>query len=252
MSIFFRRKGVILLAFFFATIIIGGFLDIFGPVRSSVSSIFIAPVYSMQETKNSLRNFLFFGGRAAGELERLKSENAQLTQDLLRAQVLSQEYDDLRAELSKMPENEFVLGHVLTRRLDGFSNAILIDGGINQGIKEGMAVVGTGALVGYIKETSKNTSIVELTFSPFVEISGILSTSGIPVILEGEGSGFLHARLPKDIDIQIGEIIVKDASEFFIIGEVVDVDISSASPLKEIIVRSPIEILTLKRVFIEL
>lgn len=241
-----NRSSAKFLGLFFATLLLAIVIETLSPLRSHLLTFFTLPLKRSNYLSIMPRQWFF-------TQEMLEIENAELKSKLLKVTVERAEYKRLQEILRVMPEKEnVVLGYVVAERFDGFSNVFIVDKGKLSGVREGSLVESEGALVGYTKELGEDIATIEAIWSPSFEISGVFEKSGIPVLLQGRGSGFLVGKVPKDILIQKGDIVIKDAAKRFVIGEVVSEGREATSPLQEIVVRSPVEAVTLERVFIHI
>src|SRR5690606_27794323 len=100
----------------------------------------------------------------ASDLSRLREENAKLKQWYDRARQLEAENASLRGlvKLADLPRQNFATARVIAESGTGFSQAVLVDAGEEQGVRpDSVALTGQG-LVGRVMAVADKTSNVML------------------------------------------------------------------------------------------
>ena len=196
----------------------------------------------------------------------LKKQNEELSQkitslqvDLSQIEELKNENALLRKELGFIaPENKSSLipAKIIERDPITFIDNITIDKGINEGIKNGMAVVSSGVFIGTIKETFTHTSIILLVTSKDSIIQAMLQNSRAKGILRGGISGLYINDITLDTNYKVGENVVTsglggEVAPGLLIGTAGKLASSSSSIFKMINVEQSIDISNLELVFVQ-
>ena len=184
------------------------------------------------------------------EVTQLRERNAQLENELIVRREQALENERLKAMLKLVeddPDNKYMAARVIGKNPGYWFTSFLINQGRNHGAKVGCVVVNAeGVLVGRISETGGNWSRVESIIDANSNISAIIERTRDDVMVRGVASisGDDSDRLceiytlPLDNDLQPGDVIVTSGlgemggmrmPKGIPIGEVISVDISSAS-----------------------
>ena len=146
----------------------------------------------------------------------LRSEVEQLRAQNLQASEYAAENERLRALLGyKQAAMQFdlVASRVIGRESATWSSMIVIDRGTSDGVQQNMAVVTEKGLVGHVVEAGWNTSKVQLIMDPRSSVGTLVQRpeSRVTGIVEGDMSNPTMPRMvniPKDADVQTGDVIV--------------------------------------------
>ncbi len=169
------------------------------------------------------------------EVKRLNNEVKRLTAENSRLKVLEDENRILREYLKFSKENKagFVLANVIAHRglnADNFNQSIIIDKGVRNGIKDGMAVLSEGIVVGKIVSSKNNISEVCLITGDGCKLAAavqnINKTSGI--IKGNMGLTIKMEFIPQTDKIKIGDTVVtsgleKNIPRGLVIGKIVNI-----------------------------
>ncbi len=158
------------------------------------------------------------------EIIKLKSELAELSE-------LANENVILRKQLGFTKRGDFNLvpAEVISNPLSSFLHYLVINKGTREGLREGMAVVSEGILVGKLKEVSEKTSKVFLITDPTSSINAIVQNSRAQGIVKGQiGGGLEMQMIPQNEKINAGDLVVTSAlsGDFprgILIGEILEV-----------------------------
>ncbi|MEK6715605.1 MAG: rod shape-determining protein MreC [Candidatus Omnitrophota bacterium] len=162
---------------------------------------------------------------------RLKQENDALRQKLVSFKEIHEENARLSALLSFKKNSPFLLiaARVIAKDLANWTNSVLIDKGLGDGVRQGQLAVTNLGLVGRILEVSKSVSRVMLLTDPNCNIAGIVQRSRETGIVSGSLLGKATMRyLALDSDIAKGDIVLtlglsENYPKGIIIGEVVSI-----------------------------
>ena len=204
--------------------IIGGgvavyFLLLFPPIGRTAAAIsdtvFSPPVRFFSSIAGGVNDFFkstFSISDLVKENKELKLKNAELEKNLSQISELKKENDDLRAQLGFHQNNsEFTLveANVISRDPSGFSQNVMIDKGLSDGLSKDKSVTFGGYLVGRIKESFNSHSIVELIISPNISIPAISSDSRSQGLVKGSfGYGVSMEEIDQNEEIKIGESVI--------------------------------------------
>ena len=109
-------------------------------------------------------------------------------------------------------EFDIIPATIIERNTSYWFNTIRINKGMIDGVKEGMAVVSDGNLIGYIESTSKLTSTIKLITSNDktnkISVKIITKSTSINSILSTlEDGSMIIDGINQDTDIEVGNIV---------------------------------------------
>jgi len=146
------------------------------------------------------------------------SEVARLQQELAHARAVQADRDvlyaenlDLKKRLSRDASVKTVLAGVLMRPPAAPYDTLLVDAGANKGIVVGEKVAAGGTmLVGTVTEVYATTARVRLLSAPGNTYDALLSVDDktLPVTVEGQGGGSMHALVPTGSGVTTGDALV--------------------------------------------
>lgn len=139
------------------------------------------------------------------------------TQAYLNDSVLVQKYD-------------YTVARVVNNSISRVENYIIINKGIDEGVKEGMGVVSVNGIVGFVRAASSNFSLVQSVLNPNTKLSCKIKGSNIPTTLVWDAKDYRYADLkdfPRFEKFSIGDTVVtsgvsKYLPEGFIVGTISD------------------------------
>ena len=148
--------------------------------------------------------------------KQLRIEVEQLRAQNLEASEFAAENQRLRALLGyKEAAKQFDLlaARVIGRESATWSSMIVINRGTADGLSEDMAVVTELGLVGHLSEVGLNSSKVQLILDPRSSVGTLVQRpeSRVAGIVEGDMNNPTMPRMvniPKDADVQVGDVIV--------------------------------------------
>lgn len=197
-------------------------------------------------------------------LLRVKTENEQLVNENLFIRAQLGELTELKKENMRLYDlldfksknkSELLAAKVIGQDLFKEHHMISLNRGRKDGVKDYMAVITTGTVVGYIIEVHRSTSKVLLLTDKYASIDSIVQRSRIRGLLEGAQEFALLKYLKVDDDVQVGDLIVTSGLQNifpkgFPIGEVTEVDKIPYQPSQKIKVKPFLNASTLEEAFI--
>ena len=175
------------------------------------------------------------------DLTNVKNENQQLREDL--------NFSDLHPELSLLPAS------IINYSPIGSYQALTINKGNRDGIKENQAVVSSGFLIGKIKNVTDSTAEVWLLTNRNLATPVILTGSQVTGILKGGIRGLVVDNIPVDTTITPGELVVSSSLEGLYpaglaIGQVEETISQKEEIFIALRISSPVNVANIRTVFV--
>lgn len=231
---------------------IHGFQDGFINVNARFQSGFKVITKPASNTWTTISNF----SNLLSENKKLRAEVEELKKEQLRKEQFKEENEKLRSllEFRKKMAYESMMAIVIGA---GTPYATLIvDKGLEDGIKQNMPVVVNEGLVGKIYKAAKNASIVQLITDPKSAVGAKISETGELGIVEGEIGGKLFFKYSQDggkikkdysvITSGMGGIFPKD----IVIGKVTGVEFNRSSQQYTVGVKPAANIAHIEQLFV--
>ena len=192
--------------------------------------------------------------------ERLRQENIQLAykNSMLREAYL--ENIRLRQMLKLQQKSKYKLlsASVIGRNYEGFSHALLLDVGAENGIRKNLPVISCSGVVGKLAFVGEKFSVVELLDDINFRISGLIQRSRVVGVVKPEsGSQCRLDYVPVNADVRVGDLVVSSGySKIFPkgleIGVVTEIFNSPNTLFEEIKLRPSADLRGIEEVFIVL
>jgi len=167
------------------------------------------------------------------EVTRLRVQVEDLQTENLRLRELAAENAELKALLGivrENPQTTFVTATVIGYETDPYLRFLILDVGIRQGVREGMAVITQGsALVGRVASASLNRSRVRLLNDGGSQVGALLQTTRATGIVIGQPDGSLVLDFVRpDEQILPGDVVLTSGvggqiPRALVIGQVAEV-----------------------------
>lgn len=204
------------------------------------------------------------------ELFSLKDENRNLKRQVADLKHYKQTFEEYRQEnrtlrdmlnlKQKNLDYDLEAAEVIGRDPGNWFNVILIDKGLEDGIKENMAVTADENLVGYVINSDKNFSKVLLITDDRSSISAMIQRTRDNGILKGTidpaPPGYVKmVFLPQDANIVKKDTVISSGlggiiPKGIVIGEVVEVKKESYELMQYAIVKPAVDFQKLEHVFV--
>lgn len=162
------------------------FMDTINPVLSFTSSV----TQGISETVTNLTDI----SSLRSENARLMEENRQLKAAEQTAEKLTDENAQLRRMLQVVPEKpaKFITARIISDTSNGLVRSLIINGGRNQNIKRGQAVLAEGNFIGRVQDVADDASRVILITDFASKIPVIAGPSSQQGILSGDNSDVIE------------------------------------------------------------
>lgn len=187
-----------------------------GPLRS-VAGVFAAPVEGLLTRLTSpLVDLIGHAGSYGAirdenrdlrvENERLRADTARLREDQTRAIDVA----DLLNLRTIRPNDTYALASVIARDPSPGRTVVAINRGSNDGVGEGMAVLGRGgALVGTIERVELSISWVRLITDARSDVNALIQESRAQALASGQPNGAISMQfLAEGVDVRPGDSVV--------------------------------------------
>lgn len=144
-----------------------------------------------------------------------------------------------------------VIAAVLTHPPQTPYDIIIIDAGSRDAINIGSEVsLPEGPILGRVSEVFAKSARVELFSTSGLETNAVLERDNMPVVLVGRGGGDFKLTVPRDVVVEKGDRILSPDITSRLLAVVEDVSISPTDSFQEVLAKSPINIFTLRFVFV--
>lgn len=184
------------------------------PVRSAVTSL-LHPIHVIAAAPSKMIQDLsaYFESRTQLQHDNEIFAAKQLLDNarLLKLQTLESENNRLRSLLgsSFRLQERVLVAELVTVDLDPFSQWVLIDKGLSDGVTINQAVLDAQGIMGQVVDVSEWTSTVVLLTDPSHAIPVQVNRNGLRAVAVGQGLGqplkLIH--MPQNSDVEIGDIL---------------------------------------------
>ncbi|MFM8445807.1 MAG: rod shape-determining protein MreC, partial [Actinomycetota bacterium] len=188
-------------------------------VRSASQTI-LAPFQSAGSAILSpIGNFfsdLFNLGNTRERIEELEKENEELKSRVILNENLEGELAQLKGVLDLAGKARFkiVSARVISKGgTSTFSETLVLDQGSRAGIRADMTVISEAGLVGVVKSTSANTSVVLLMNDPAFRVGVRVAGSQDMGVLAGQGRNLYSLQmLSASANLSVGDVLLSRGS----------------------------------------
>ena len=174
--------------------------------NSIVSSALTTIFYPAQRLISSIDDF--YGKSAENEL--LKKENAELRIEVYKAKEGLQELIRLH-ELVRFDDKwdyPIITARVVGRNPGRFLTTVVINRGINHGLKEEMPVFSMRGLVGKTSKVEANHASVQLLVDPNLKLSVMGKRTRVVGFLESVNAYHLSVLIPTSAGMKVGDTLI--------------------------------------------
>ena len=179
-------------------------------LRSPLFTTLKQPLRLFSLLRRELGGIIFYH-RNLIQNEILKNEAGLLKNKLNAQEEARLENERLKNLLSLKQKSPFkvIAGRVIGRSPESWSSSLIIDKGLNSGIRRGMAAVSYLGLIGRVIESTQFTSKIMLINDPNLGVSAIAQRSRQEGLVSGTlGAHLIMRYLPEDSDIKIQDTVI--------------------------------------------
>ena len=222
-----------------------------GSVRAMVRNAAASVWLQSEHARTAIGENGYFSSRRAlaNENAMLREQNAQYREKAVAHDVLAEENSQLRASLSLAQNKTGMTAPVVSSFKSSPYGTFLIGAGSGDPIAVGDFVVTQGGfVVGVVSEVLQKTSSVRGVFSAGEVTDALLGQTA--VVVTGDGGGNAHTGVPRGVEVAEGDPVVAPAYGGRAIGIVGRVESSPTSPDQQVYIRLPVNLTTLRYVFV--
>lgn len=185
--------------------------------------------------------------------ENLLRENSTLKASMIDYEILRKENTDLKESLGRtIDKGDLVLSNILTKPNYSPYDTIIIDIGLDKGISVGNVVYSNDIIpIGKVSAVYDDTSLVTLYSNPGEVTEAMIDGTNTSVELVGRGGGNFEMIIPVDLPFTNGTFVVIPNITSSIVATIEDVISSPNDPVKKVLLSSPVNIQSLKWVFVK-
>ena len=187
------------------------------------------------------------------ENENLLKENSELKTSMIDYQILKDENISLKDLFGRVQGGrDMVLGNILTKPNYSPYDTIIIDIGDNVGISVGNQVYSNVVTpIGEVSLVYKDTSLVTLYSNPGEKTEAMIDGTNTSVELVGRGGGNFEMIIPIDLPFTKGAFVFLPNIQTEVVAIIEDVISSPNDPVKKVLLSSPVNVQSLKWVFVK-
>lgn len=201
----------------------------------------------------------------ASDIHNLTSQNAKLEHEVATLRQKLSEDAELRVQNDTLRRqlgfNQSIAGRLIPAAVvayqpDNFRQYLTLGRGSNAGIKEGMAVVTEGALVGRVSEVSAATSKVALVSDPNFRINGLDQETRASGTVHGQiGAGLVMDKIAQSDIVKTGDTVITsglggELPKGIIIGQVQAINVNNNDVFQTALVAPAAKLAHLELVFV--
>lgn len=177
-------------------------------------------------------------------LTQLREQNAELRELIADAEEYRQEAERL-AELLDLKTSsgiEGATGRVIGRSTDAWNQTIMLDIGSDDGVENGLTVVGATGVVGQVVSTGSSSCTVRLLTDPQSGAAALIQSSRAEGIVRGSLDGLLYLEnIDADVQVSVGDVVLTSGlggsyTRGLLIGTVVRIDGQAGDATRKIVV----------------
>jgi rod shape-determining protein MreC len=202
------------------------------------------PLWQLRTYINSQTSLVFNLLRTKSNLikenKELESNLIALNIKLLEKDLLQKENEELKNILGRSSKTNFLLSRILSKPPQSFYDSLIIDIGKNKGLTKGQEVYASDfVLIGKIDEIYGSTSKVKLFSSPGEEHEIEIGEENIRAIAVGLGGGNFEIKLPRGVDVKVGDHISSPSLNTSLLGIVATVEVKEGDPFQKVLFKNP-------------
>ena len=237
----------------------GALVGVFGFLRDPLTGITAwtsARTEAVSDVVSGPRNL----AAAREEIAALEAQVAEQERELEELREIQNEAQLLRelfGEAAQTPEYRRVIADVIGQDTNPTMQSIIINKGVDDGVRTGMPVEAARGLVGQVYNATNHAAQVVLLTETASAIPVRLGTTRATGILRGAGRGALPTIdwIDLQYDVQVGELVVTSGldgkfPQNLVIGRVVDVTRNEAELFQQAVVQPAVDFRTLETLLV--
>ena len=182
----------------------------------------------------------------------LKIELDSVKPLLLDRDILVKENNDLKELFGRTDTSNNILATVLVKPPQSSYDTVVLDVGSNLDVKNGNKVFANGNIVlGEIVEVHKSASKAKLYSTAGEKIQTINVRNNISLEIIGQGGGNFDVRVPREIDIVLGDTFVLPGLFSKILGIVFSIETNPEDSFRHVLLKSPVNISQIKLMLVD-
>ena len=251
-DLFTQRHGIVAFVFFLVLGLLMRQAPV--PIRESVVSTALSSLYfPAQRIVSAMGHYKSI----AQENEQLKEENARLRQETFHAREGLQELARLHTlvRFDDKWDYPIVTARVVGHNPGRFLTTMVINRGVEHGVKENMPVFSMNGLVGKISKSTTSHSRVQLLVDPNLKLSVMDRKTRVVGFLESMDGVRLTAMVPTHAGIRAGDTLITSGlggifPKGIPVGTVKDIRKSDLDVMRQMDVEPFQDFTTLEEVFV--
>ncbi len=220
--------------------------NIFSVITRPVGTVFSTMGWWTHQKLSFLTNI----GDLKNQNQKLFDENLTLRSQVAQLEEVKKENNIFREQLKLAPRDKYNLlpALIIGRESGGYSEIVYINRGLEDGIKNNMAVlVDKGVLIGRVVEVEKHTSKVRLVTDKDSRLNAqIVNSSGKGLIKGQFGTSMIMTMIPQTVKLDKGDTVVtSNLSNYFpeglLVGYIQEITSSSDQLFQQATIFSPVD-----------
>ena len=245
--------GVLLLAF---TVLFWVQIRIFfSPMIFSVSNGIFSARISTLNSYDTFRTWFSSKSTLSSTIKLLEEENNMLQNEIASKDALINSYEDAYKTDTKVTVSTIEVSSLFSP-LNSLYESFLISKGFSSEIEEGLVVYGPGYIpIGKVTKVGTHTSEVKLLSASDYELEGVVSGSSTDktiIRLTGMGGGDYSAVLPKEISMNLGDVVMWKEHPKMRLGTVVAIENEPQAIAQKLLIRGTYSPTNARRMYIDL
>lgn len=251
-----KKYAHILLVTFCVSLVVFGFVYFFPTKSRSQIVQIITPFWRFESWVSSkfdlLTTVIKTKHALVSENETLRMKIETLQAEVLASRIIAVENHDLKQALGRIePTRNFLVATILVKPNRSLYDTIVIDQGKSEGVVLGAHIYAIGVYpIGTVTQVFEHTALVSLYSTPGTTTTVRLANTHTDIDLLGRGGGSFEAKLPRDLVISEGELVVIPQFGNAVLALVDTVVSDERDPFKKVLFRSPVNVQELAFVYI--
>jgi rod shape-determining protein MreC len=232
------------------------------PIRDSLTQVISPMQLVVSRAAQPLTNVLGGLGRGAAlvrESDELKQEIAYLRSQVILLGEAQIENESLRRQLEfkqAVPNYQLIAAEIIGRDPSNYLRYLIIDRGLEDGIRDGMPVLTEAGLVGRISKASQNASQVILLDDSLSAVSAYIQRSRATGVVQGRLGSELEMRyILQNETVVVGDVILTSGlggnfPKGLVVGQVVEVERNDIDMFQKALIAPAVDLQRLETVMV--